>query len=58
MKTINFRNGITEEIVNVCEENNIVMTCNAEMNIEISDDDYEKFCEVAPFAADDMYEVE
>jgi len=58
MKTINFRSGITNEIVNICEQHNITMTCNANMDIEISDEDYAKFYEVAPCAADDIYEVE
>ena len=52
MKKIEFGGGISNELVDVIEENGIVATCIEGNVCEISDDDYERLMEVAPAAFD------
>ena len=52
MKKIEFVGGISNELVDVIEENGIVATCIEDNVCEISDEDYERLMEVAPAAFD------
>ena len=52
MKKIEFVGGISNELVDVIEENGIVATCIEGDVCEISDDDYERLMEVAHAAFD------
>lgn len=52
MKKIEFVGGISNELVDVIEENGIVATCIGGNVCEISDEDYERLMEVAPAAFD------
>ena len=59
MKKIAYRHGaIDGELAEVIEANNITMTCDDDMNILISEEDYAKLQEIAPAAIDDFFEVE
>lgn len=53
MKKINFRSTISDEITNA----GIVMTCDEDMNLIISDSDYERLRNEFPAAFDDSYIV-
>ena len=58
MKTIFYKNGaISGELAEIIESNGIVMTCDDNMNIHISDEDWDKLSEVAPAAIDDFCEL-
>ena len=52
MKKIEFVGGISNELVDVIEENGIVATCIEGDVCEISDEDYDLLKEVAPTAFD------
>ena len=52
MKKIEFVGGISNELVDVIEENGIVATCIEGDVCEISDEDYDRLKEVAPAAFD------
>ena len=52
MKKIEFVGGISNELVDVIEENGIIATCIEGDVCEISDEDYERLMEVAPAAFD------
>lgn len=54
MKKINFRSNISDEIA----EAGIVMTCDEDMNLIISDFDYERLRTEFPAAFDDCYLVD
>lgn len=59
MKRICYRHGaIDNELAELIEANGITMTCDENMNFEISEHDYEKLMEIAPAAADDFCEAE
>lgn len=48
MRTISISNSIlsNESVANDIEEQGIILTCNDDMDIEISDEDYEKLCNI------------
>lgn len=48
MKTVYISNSILsdENIANAIEEQHINLICNQDMNIEISEEDYEKLCKI------------
>lgn len=52
MKKIEFVGGISNELVDVIEENGIVATCIEGNVCYISDEDYERLMEVATAAFD------
>ena len=52
MKKNEFVDGISNELVDVIEENGIVAMCIEGNVCEISDEDYERLMEVAPAAFD------
>lgn len=58
MKIITIDNSILsmESVANAIEEQNITLTCNTDMNIEISEEDYEKLCTIIDPA--DIHDVE
>lgn len=59
MKKIAYRHGaIGGELADLINSNNIQMICDSDMNILISESDYERLKEIAPAAIDDFYEVE
>lgn len=39
-------NAILSSVADEIEANGIIMTCNADMEIEISEDDYNKLCNI------------
>ena len=50
MKKINFIGGISGEMADLLEENNILTVVNEDMTISISDEEYERLLKVAPYA--------
>jgi hypothetical protein len=50
MKKINFIGGISPEMAELLENNNIETIVNEDMTISISDEEYERLLKVAPFA--------
>lgn len=54
MKTINFRNGVSDEITDA----GISLVCDENMNLKISEEDYERLRKEFPSAFDDSYIVE
>ena len=50
MKKINFIGGISGEMAELLEENNILTGVNKDMTISISDEEYERLLKVAPYA--------
>lgn len=52
MRNIEFVGGIANELAEIIEENNIVVTCIDGNVCEISDEDYEKLQKAAPAAFD------
>lgn len=49
--------AISGELVDLIDNNGITMTCDENMNILISDEDWDKLCELAPAAIDDFCEL-
>ena len=50
MKKINFIGGISGEMAELLEENNILTVVNEDMTISISDEEYVRLLKVAPYA--------
>ena len=50
MKKINFIGGISGEMAELLEENNILTVVNEDMTISISDEEYVRLLTVAPYA--------
>ena len=50
MKKINFIGGISPEMAELLENNNIETIVNEDMTISISDREYERLLKVAPYA--------
>ena len=50
MKKINFIGGISPEMAELIENNNIETIVNEDMTISISDEEYERLLQVAPYA--------
>lgn len=44
-----------ENVANAIEEQDIVLTCNDDMSIEVSDEDYNKLCNIID--PSDIYEA-
>lgn len=55
---INFRNGIDKEIEKVIEDNGLILTCDDNMDIEISEEDLAKLIKLAPAIEDDIYYID
>lgn len=54
MMTINFRNGVPDEITDA----GISLICDENMNLQVSEEDYERLRTEFPAAFDDSYIVE
>lgn len=58
MKKMIYKHGaISDELAELIDNNGITMTCDENMNILISDEDWDKLCELAPSAIDDFCEL-
>ena len=59
VKRVGYKNGaIGEELLTAIEDYCISMICDDDMNILISEEDWEFLKKVAPAAIDDFYEIE
>lgn len=56
MKTINFKGGVAD--LDEIAKTGIVMTCNNDMDLIISDEDYKRLENEFPAAFEDSYIVE
>lgn len=55
---INFRNGIDKEIEKVIEDNGLILTCDENMDVEISEEDLAKLIKLAPAIENDIYYID
>lgn len=56
-KMIYKHDTISGELAELIDNNGITMICDENMNILISDEDWDKLCELAPAAIDDFCEL-
>ena len=56
-KMVYKHDAISGELAELIDNNGITMTCDEDMNILISDEDWDKLCELAPAAIDDFCEL-